>query len=85
MIIISFRGTVNLINDLEDINFVKKDYPYCNGCEVHTGFLEAWESLENSTMSYLSSLVKSHSDADILITGHSLGGAIAEFAALELI
>jgi len=37
-IVLVFRGTVPWLikNWMEDINFIKTSYPYCNnGCEVH--------------------------------------------------
>ena len=46
-IIVAFRGTENLLNWLENIDFAKTNYTYCQdqGCKVHTGFQIAYESL----------------------------------------
>jgi len=34
-IIIAWKGTITIRNWLEDFDFFKVKYPYCEGCEVH--------------------------------------------------
>lgn len=36
-IVISFRGSHNLKNWLEDFEFKEVSYPYCDRCLVHLG------------------------------------------------
>jgi hypothetical protein len=44
--IISLRGSVDMINGKEDIDFVWTKFPYCEDCYVHRGFYETYLSLE---------------------------------------
>jgi len=46
-IVVSFRGSDNTMNILEDVNFPKTDYvrPGCTNCSVHEGFYHAYTSL----------------------------------------
>lgn len=44
-IYVIFRGTLpwSVNNWMEDIDFIKTEYPYCkNGCQVHRGFYKAF-------------------------------------------
>jgi len=45
MIVISWKGTISIRNWLEDFDFFKTKYPFCEGCEVHEGFFKAYNSM----------------------------------------
>lgn len=65
----------------------KTAYPhYKNGTgQVHYGFHKAWQQLEAAGLTtMIESMFAGYPDADILITGHSLGGALAQMASLEM-
>ncbi len=53
---------------------------------MHKGFYDTWLSLRNSTLSSFIDLFTTYNDDlnQILITGHSLGAAQAQLAALEI-
>jgi len=46
-IITCFRGTENILNWITDADFIKVDYPGCEGCEVHKGFYNAYTALQD--------------------------------------
>ena len=80
--VVSFRGTIpsSLKDWIDDLNFIKKDYPLCDGCEVHEGFWESYTSLRNTALEALDRL----QPTNVLVTGHSLGAAMAVFAAVDI-
>ena len=86
-IILTFRGSIaksfqNWI--LQDINFIKTNYPQCANCQVHQGFYQAYKNLPDSAMiSDLKALKNKYPQAKIVISGHSLGAAIANFAYVD--
>lgn len=44
-----FRGTLpwSIKDWIDDINFIKTDFPLCNnGCKVHRGFYYTWLDLQ---------------------------------------
>ena len=101
--IVAFRGSKSLRNWITDAEFLRALLvEEANGdrCEVHHGFLAAYESIIGDLTAYLrgqdlGSPVAAVCDRrpgddtsplqkPIFITGHSLGGALAILAALEL-
>ncbi|KAI5466606.1 Alpha/Beta hydrolase protein [Mariannaea sp. PMI_226] len=56
----------------------------CNNCTVHMGFLSSWKSTRDLILPQLRELKKQHPSYPIQLMGHSLGGAVACLASLEL-
>ena len=83
MIISSFRGSINLINLVEDFVFMKTAYPSCFECYVHEGFLLAYNSLSDQIIPYVTMLKSKYPTAEVIVTGHSLGAAEAILGALD--
>jgi len=87
-IIFSFRGTklAGVLNYLSDVWFWRRP-PFENaipGALVHGGFLAAYMSIRDVVVKAGLELSKKYPDYPIIVTGHSLGGAIATIAAAEL-
>lgn len=80
--VVSFRGTLpsSLKDWIDDLDFIKTDYALCDGCEVHKGFWESYTSLRATTLEALDRLKPER----VFVTGHSLGAAMAVFAAVDL-
>ncbi|WP_165219393.1 lipase family protein [Aquisphaera insulae] len=75
-VLLSFRGTENLGDWLGNLNMVQTTRPYG---AVHRGFLGAFQVVEEE----LTRILTTFGDRPLLITGHSLGGALAMVAAAE--
>lgn len=58
--------------------------PKCTNCTVHMGFLRSWENTRPVVLKHLLEVKAAHPDYDIHLVGHSLGGAVAALAGLEL-
>lgn len=56
----------------------------CYNCTVHQGFLESWQEARKLVIPELLALRKEYPGYPIHVVGHSLGGAVACLAALEL-
>lgn len=94
-IVVAFRGTYSIANTVVDLSTVPQKYiPYpsegggpkhkCTNCTVHMGFFKAWESAKESVIPELLKLREEHPSKPIHLVGHSLGGAVACLAGLEL-
>ncbi|KNC78607.1 hypothetical protein SARC_08966 [Sphaeroforma arctica JP610] len=88
-IVASFRGTqsnTNWINNLKAIAISAKDegYPDAKGVKFHLGFWRTFSSISDEVIKEITRLKMEHPDYDVVITGHSLGGALATFCCLLL-
>jgi len=85
-IVLSFRGTNSFTNFITDIAFWKNKAPFAglSGAYVATGFYQAYASLRSQVIPAVQKLIRQFPDYQLVITGHSLGGAMGTMAALEL-
>lgn len=56
----------------------------CSNCTVHMGFMASWRSARDVVLPALKAARERHPEYPIHLIGHSLGGAVAALAALEL-
>lgn len=56
----------------------------CTNCTVHMGFLASWTQARKLVLPVLEDIRTEHPEYPIRLVGHSLGGAVALLAALEL-
>lgn len=76
------RGSKNVWNTLEDLDFFPKDLAGCAGCKVHSGFYDTWLSLQPQVFGDLSAL--GCEGLPLSLNGHSLGGAMAVIAGYHI-
>ncbi|KAK4129566.1 alpha/beta-hydrolase [Parathielavia appendiculata] len=99
-IVVAFRGTYSLTNTIVDLSTVPQEYvPYpvpppdnddkdgdgrCDNCTVHTGFMASWRNARETVLPALHAARQTYPGYRVHLIGHSLGGAVAALAALEL-
>lgn len=82
---LSFRGSTDISNWIANLDFVfDDDTGLCTGCDVHSGFWKAWESVADDVTAELDSALSTYSDYQLVVTGHSLGAALAALAGTAL-
>jgi predicted lipase len=82
---ISFRGSSNIQNWIDNVQVVKT-YPYeDHDIAVELGFYKAYNYLKPSIFENLKILNSKYKTNNILITGHSLGGAEATLLAYDIL
>ncbi len=84
-IVVSFRGSENLVDWYENFDYFMKPYPGGpQGAMVHTGFYDSYMTMSSQVIPAVTALTKAHPDALLIVTGHSLGAAQSTFAALDI-
>ncbi|XP_073007555.1 lipase-like [Typha latifolia] len=90
-IVIAFRGTQenSIQNWIEDLLWKQLDlnYPNMPDAMVHRGFYSAYHNttVRPAVVNAVQRIKKLYGDIGIIVTGHSMGGAMASFCALDLI
>ncbi|KAF2840229.1 alpha/beta-hydrolase [Patellaria atrata CBS 101060] len=84
LVVVSFRGTQSVRNYLADAMFPEIPTDICNGCTAAQGFWLSWLESRARVLAAIESTADQYGSYKIAVTGHSLGGAIAAFAAAQL-
>lgn len=85
-IVVAFRGSLSLQDWIEDLkNVALVDFPVCAGCQVGDGWLDTVQSLRDGVTAAIFNISSHFPNAPIIITGHSLGAAVAPLFLAELL
>lgn len=83
-IIVAFRGSSDAKNWIDDFDATHTTYSKCSGCSIHKGFYQGYMTVSSTVKSQITTLASKYRNAPIYVTGHSLGGALAVVAALDI-
>jgi predicted lipase len=87
-IVLAFRGTHGNTNWLNNIDIRRDKFPQVKKFffkpKVHSGFLMGYKAIREEVTTTMSNLVQKYPTYKFMITGNSLGGAIASIAVLDL-
>ncbi|KAF2867901.1 Alpha/Beta hydrolase protein [Massariosphaeria phaeospora] len=84
LIVLTFRGSSTLNNWLTNMDFALIRTKLCSSCTVHRGFYQSWLDARDALLDVLKATSAQYPHYKIVVTGHSLGGAIATLAAAQL-
>jgi len=83
-IFVAFRGSESLSNWISNLDAVLTTYPLCANCNVHAGFYAAEKNVINGIITEVKRLKGLYPTYSIVVTGHSLGAALATLVAMDL-
>ena len=55
----------------------------CSNCTVHAGFMTSWRHTRPQILPHLKELIEVYPEYQLVLVGHSLGGAVAALASLD--
>ena len=86
-IYVVLRGTTSITNWESDLNATKSDYndDHCKDCYVHSGFFNAEQHVIPRIVLEVGRLSNKYGTLRAKTTGHSLGAALANLAAVDLV
>lgn len=82
-IVVAFRGSSSTRNWIADLDFLLTPYSGCDGCWTHNGFTASWYQVKDSAWESVESAYLLYPNYTLVVTGHSLGAAVATLAGLE--
>lgn len=62
----------------------KEEKTKCNNCTVHSGFWTSWQNTRPFILPDIKASLEKHPEYELHLVGHSLGGAVAGLAGLEM-
>ena len=83
-VFIAFRGSHDIQNWIADIRFLKT-YPYSNYIAVEKGFYNLFEKNKDIIYNNLNQLSQKYKTNNVIITGHSLGAALATVMSFDIL
>lgn len=81
---VSWRGSANAQNWIEDFTIAMEPFSGCKGCYIHVGFHADYHLNEKKLKKALDSLLAAYDVQKIVLTGHSLGAALASVHGIYL-
>ncbi len=85
-IVVSYAGTdmASIKNWITNFSMSSIPYKSCANCYVHQGFMETYLVSRQTVLTLVDDLIGKYPTANLFITGHSLGGALASHMLLDL-
>ncbi|KAI9183723.1 hypothetical protein H9P43_004641 [Blastocladiella emersonii ATCC 22665] len=89
-VVVSFRGSNNIQNWLDNLELYRIPYPFpkpasASDVWVHKGFVDAYNAVRAQMLASVKSAAAANPDFEVVFTGHSLGGALATMAATDAV
>jgi hypothetical protein len=82
---VSISGTTTIWQALQDLRTLKHKHPIGRGCAVHTGFWKMYEGIKAEVIRAVEKGLRTHEVSELVLTGHSLGGALSYLLAIDLL
>jgi len=83
-IYVSYRGSTSIKDWVNNLEVTMTDYPRCSGCKVHHGFYKSEQGIISYVISSVKALKSAYPNYKVVVTGHSLGAALATLTSMDL-
>lgn len=87
-LIIAFSGTCSFAQAINNFHFIGKSYPHSyndfHQAWIHSGFWHVYQGVKNYALSELEIALNTLDIVEVVLTGHSLGGALSCLLAMDI-
>lgn len=83
-LILAFSGTSSAMHAFYDLRALKHRHPSRHGY-VHTGFWRLYRGIKPQALEGIQKGLREHDVSELVITGHSMGGAVSYLLMLDLL
>jgi predicted lipase len=84
-IYVVYRGSTSISDWVNNIDVILTGYNKCSSCEVHKGFYKAEQAVIGYVTSAVQKLRTQFPSYKVVVTGHSLGAAMATLTSLDFL
>ncbi|EKM61027.1 uncharacterized protein PHACADRAFT_247336 [Phanerochaete carnosa HHB-10118-sp] len=84
-LVLAISGTATVRHALYDVHFRKRRHPIGQGCAVHAGFWKLYGGIKRKVREGIERGMKEFEVDGLVLTGHSMGGAMVYLFALDLL
>ncbi|KAF2744698.1 alpha/beta-hydrolase [Sporormia fimetaria CBS 119925] len=81
LIVVAFRGSRSVRNWIANVQFPEVATTICSNCEASQGFWNSWLEVQTRVLNAVNTARVQYPSYKVVVTGHSLGGALAQLAA----
>uniref|UniRef100_A0A8H7XZ06 Fungal lipase-type domain-containing protein n=1 Tax=Psilocybe cubensis TaxID=181762 RepID=A0A8H7XZ06_PSICU len=83
-LLVAVSGTSSIKHAFQDLRVLKTSHPSKRG-SVHSGFWALYQGIRSIVLDLIRQGITSHSPAELVLTGHSMGGSICYLLGIELL
>ncbi|KAL1796905.1 hypothetical protein ACET3X_005445 [Alternaria dauci] len=84
LIVVAFRGSQTIDAWRTNLDFGTTKTDICPDCTAHSGFWQSWKDARDTVLPAVKQTSAAFPSYKIIVTGHSLGGAVATLAAASI-
>jgi hypothetical protein len=84
-LVVGISGTSNVSQALQDLGTLKHKHPAGEGCAVHAGFWKMYKGIKPEVIGAVKKGLRDYDVTELVLTGHSLGGALSYLLAIDLL
>lgn len=84
-IYVVYRGSTSIADWANNLDWMSIRYDKCSDCQVHKGFYLAEQSVIKDVISHVQALKAKYPSYTVVVTGHSLGAALATLTAMDFL
>ncbi|OCH96181.1 alpha/beta-hydrolase [Obba rivulosa] len=84
-LVVAFAGATSITHVMHNIHVSKRKHPAGKGCSVHAGIWSVYSGMRTIARELMVKGLQENDVREVVITGHSMGGALASLFAFDVL